>query len=741
MLLLINSLSASTISTELQSELDARISTISQMSEAFGLAQSQTDKKAWKIIQNRSTSIASSEDLENIITQLKVNMTQNVENNATLLINNITQTSNYMKALISEASANNDWEFVREIKAFRTASGFFEKGNITAINEAKEITLSELLSFWSLTSEEKGRIFNRLSLADANSTALKVGKNFKRWISKSSDGVEFSLENAPLGMRIQPKSGWLTWNPTDNQLGEQKVTVIGTLDGTEVQRETVTLFVKYRAYKVKGLFVKLQSSDLKSKAEDGSAQHPFSDLKSACEALSLDANKTSIFVRGGYYEGVASSTSISNCHGDENNSIVVRPWGEEQVSIAFNSRAGLQVRDSSYVTVQGFEIIGASVNTNEVNYADAIAHWWEDNDLYQGAGIAIRDSASHILVQKNIVHDTTASGIKAVGASSVIIKENIVYNCAWWTTQGTTGIGITLASANDKDTDNSKAYNKMVGNLIFNNESRIYSHVWGKGMSELKVDEGEAVLVQEANLGREAGYQGRYLIQNNFIMNNGKTVVVNKAGRVDIRRNSYYMNGTTTANKALYFSSGLRVNFSDDVTFKANAIDADEEHGLLYSVATNSADAFSQQGAISNNLGRGATMPNELLVNGIYQTSNDIFQNPSQGNFTVISDENRSKVGADMNIMKKHKIQIKRYAISLEPNNYEVDNVVMTQDVIDNIPEGSRVISREYNGTKESYLIIKGLPSSHPFIQYQKEHGLAERGFKLFLSYDEGVTF
>jgi len=268
--------------------------------------------------------------------------------------------------------------------------------------------------------------------------------------------------------------------------------------------------------------------------------------------------------------------------------------------------------------------------------------------------------------------------------------------------------------------DNTIAYNKMVGNFLFNNESRIYSRVWGKGEVSLRVDEGEAILVQEENVGQEAGYRGRYLIQNNFIMNNGKTVVINKAGRVDIRRNSYYMNGTTTANNKGYFSSGLRVNSSYDVTFRANAIDADEVHGLLYSVATNE--------------GR-------ELVEGITRVYSQVFKAPKKGNFTIINDENTTVVGADINIMNRHKLLIKRYGISLEPISYVVDNRQMTQDVIDNIPEGANIIESNYDGTKESYLLITNLPDEHPYVVYQREHNKTIIGVKLHVEFPESISY
>ena len=731
------SLSASTLSQTLHNSLESDILTITQDIQAFELEQREVQKNHIRLLQDSGVVVDNIDGLNALILTLKEEMKTEVESLGATLISDDVRVANRFKDLLQNAREARDWDLKREIQALKDCEDYFSQGKERIFRMQKDIAVEAVEEFWLLTPFEKGKILNQLLVVNENATRVLVGKNFEKWITKSDDEAHLTLLNAPVGMRIHPKSGWLTWRPTGNQAGNREVEIVETLDDVEIAHHKLNLFVPYREYTVEGLFVKLENLGDNTNIGDGSAENPFNSIKSACRAL--DGNLSSIFVRGGDYRDLLSETSVNECYGTATKNILIRPWGEEQVSIAFKDRAGIQIRNSSYVTLEGFEIIGAN---SKATFEDAMNNWWSDTDFYQGTGIAIREGSDHILVQKNIVHDTTASGIKAVGASAVTIKENIVYNCAWWTIQGTTGIGITLAKAYESDSDNSRAYNKMVRNLIFNNESRIYSRVWAKGEAHLRVDEGEAILVQEQNVGVTGGYKGRYLIQNNFLLHNGKTIVVNQAGRVDIRRNSYYMNGTTAKNKELYVAAGLRVNRSEDVTFRANAIDADSLHGLLYSVADNSADAFSQRGAISNNVGRGAYTAhgeNEELVNGLTRTYETIFQNPTKGNFTIVTDINETAIGADMKIMQKHKKNLKRYAISFEKNNYVVDNQLMTQKVIDNIPTGATIDSTHYES--EGYLIIKGLPRNHPFVKYQREHNQRVRGFKLFLEYGEELSF
>ena len=740
MFILLSSLAqASTLSNELRISLEADVLAITQSVQSFDAEKAKLNRSATRLVKDANLSFSNMEELTEAIEVEQQKMLMKLNELGETMLNNRRSTELRLKELIVEARENQDWDLSKELKVFRTEAGYFTQSIEKDWRDEIALAIEALENFWDLTTGEKGKILNQLLVADANATLLKVGKKFEEQIVKDEESYSFKLVNAPMGMNIQAKTGWVTWRPTVNQVGAYTPAVVLLSDGEEVKRQELNIFVKYRKIAILGLFVNLEGTN--SKGEDGTAENPFSNIKSACEAL---GELKTIFVRGGNHTVVGSETSVSNCKGSENAHVVVKPWGNEQVSISFDGRAGIQIRNSSYVTVESFEVIGAN---SKVGYNEAIENWWIDKDIFQGTGIAIREGSDHILVQKNIVHDTTAAGIKAVGASAVTIKENIVYNCAWWTIQGTTGIGITLAKGHAKDTNNSKAYNQMIANLVFNNESRIYSRVWAKGEAHLRVDEGEAVLIQEENVDLTGGYAGRYLIYNNFLLNNGKTVVVNKAGRVDIRRNSFYMNGTTTANKEGYMAAGLRVNSSDDVTFRANAIEADEEHGLLYSVADNSAGAFSQEGAIRNNVGRGAYTRhgnNETLVKGFIRTDDAVFKNPSKDNFTIVTDVNSSAIGADMKVLRKHRIKLRKYGISLERNNYEVDNMVMTQDIINNIPAGATIDSSEYNVTNPtadgSYLLIKNLDSTHPYVVYQKKHNKPVTGVKLYLEYGEGIV-
>ncbi len=396
---------------------------------------------------------------------------------------------------------------------------------------------------------------------------------------------------------------------------------------------------------------------------------------------------------------------------NKNQYITVRPWGNEQVRIDFNGSSGIAVRESAYTIIKGFEIKGEN---QSITYEQTIANWWNDEVLYSGTGIRISAGSElthHIIIKDNIVHDTPAGGIKAGAAAHITLQNNIVYNCAWWTMQGTTGMGITQAKSHEDDTDDSQYYNKIVGNLLFANESRIFSRVWRKGAATLTIDEGEAMLIQEGKAGLDLkdDYSGRYLVKDNYMLYNGKSLVVNVANKVDIKRNSFYLNGTTAMGGSGYTASGLRVNNSTDVRFISNAIEADLDFGLLYSASDTAIDVV-----IKNSFGYGQVLNAHPLPSGFHQIDQPLFENPQTLDFSIINSVS-TKIGAHQEIMDAHKLTLKRYGIQVKPSNYYVDNTQMSNDILANIP-GKRVAD-EVDKEGKTYTPIIDIPADHPSVK------------------------
>jgi len=282
----------------------------------------------------------------------------------------------------------------------------------------------------------------------------------------------------------------------------------------------------------------------------------------------------------------------------------------------------------------------------------------------------------HTTVRNNIVHDIPASAISADGNVDYFVADgNIVYDSAWWTIKGTKGIGVVNANSFDGTiTQNIK----IINNLIFGVESRIFSRVWSKGFATLTLDEGEAILVQINN----GTYRGRYLIQNNFMLYNGKGLVINKTNNADIYANTLYMNGTTISGK----SKGIRGNTTSGVVIQNNAVQVGvDTNSYAYSMGK------STLTTLTNNYMVGG---DPLANNYVPLTGNNfvsaIFNNPTALDFTILPNLPQN-IGASQTVWANLKSRADAYGITIKPTGYVPDYRAETIDIENGIPVGTMI--------------------------------------------------
>ena len=293
-------------------------------------------------------------------------------------------------------------------------------------------------------------------------------------------------------MAIFP-NGTLAWTPTNDQAGNYTVTVKVVKDGSVVESRDLEFHVTNINRDYNGVFIDLSANS----GGDGTPQNPYGTYKKACSNLN---GKQNIYLRGGVYRnpgyhndwtqsGRYPSVGIE-CQGTEANPIVIRPWGSEYVKLKTDALYGIKIKaGAKHITVQNLEIEGEA---QAITLDTALKYWWESNDTMQSSGIVA--NGDDIIIKDNVVHDMPGSGIGATAGAYATIEGNIVYNCDWWTIAGSKGIGITSARGSDV---NGTYKNQIVGNLIFNIEQRLFSHVWKKKFATLTIDEGEAFLIQE----------------------------------------------------------------------------------------------------------------------------------------------------------------------------------------------------------------------------------------------------
>jgi len=554
-------------------------------------------------------------------------------------------------------------------------------------------------------------IYRAKDSAGNESSSTRVVKVIKR-IVKTIEPLEkvydfgkgnYTLENAPLGMRIL-NNGLLTWTPSPSQVGDINVSILK--DGEKVA--SLIAQVEDSGKAIDGYFVDM-TFPAYSRDEDGSEEHPYGDIERACG----HSKPGDIFyARGGVYttpEYMENNNSnrgfkVVGCKGTADNPVIFKPWGNESVKIVSDATTGIAIFNSEHVIVDGFEVEGVS---QKISFEEAVGQWWNDLKYYNGSGISMNQNTHDIVVQNCVVHDVPASGIKSHGATHITIKDNIVYNTNWWTTLGTTGVGIVSAPPLEGE-DNSTHYNKILGNLLFGSEQRLYSRVWFKSGSEFVIDEGEAVLVQEVmrtktdenNNTYRTDYEGRYLVQDNLLAYNGAGIVINISNKSDVINNTLYMSGTTTLNPYTNLSySCITANSSYDVKMIKNIVKA-KENGIVIWYNKEVKDLYKEENHVSGHVLRYDFMNQDGLV--IYDKNATLLKS----DFSPIDE--LEGLGANSSaIMAK----AKKLGIEVKPTNYVIDYPKLTQAIFDAMPDDVKVLRIDDTSSSRSTSIFVKLPN------------------------------
>ena len=558
---------------------------------------------------------------------------------------------------------------------------------------------------------------NTIPEDDSNTTTLQVQKGapLEKKIVFEGEG-RFSLEDAPKGMRIY-KSGIIRWTPTNEQGGEHNVTVILHKEDGSISTKHLTVDVSGSDIVYDGVFVDLSERN----GGEGTPTNPYGTYEEACQKL---GSRSNIYLRGDLYHNPGFGKdyssdgrypSVKGCIGDPDNPIVIRPWGNEYVTIKTDALYGIKVQsDSSHIVIEDLEVEGLA---QEITLEDAVSAWWDKNDTMLGSGIVV--NGDYVKVKNCVVHDMPGSGISASGAVFSELSDNIVYNCDWWTIAGSKGIGITSAKDDPNDPANNRYKNTIVNNLIFNVEQRLFSHVWKKGFATLSIDEGEAFLIQEGK--RQDGsvsseYSGRYLVKNNLILYNGKSGVINLAKNVDLLNNSYYNNGLSTQ------QSGFRLNTGQDIVIKNNAVESNIPETIIYSVAN------SDPVTMEANYAKGRVTKNGDAVAGIDEVTT-LFRDPEHFDFHFDETSQIPEgIGAGQDVIARMRETIDRYGIAVTMQHMDVNQTAMTEMVIQKRPAGSTVDCSHYDDGNKPYVTIGNIPDNHPIVA-----DTGKKSFRLYI--------
>ncbi|MDL5052201.1 right-handed parallel beta-helix repeat-containing protein [Oscillatoria laete-virens NRMC-F 0139] len=260
-----------------------------------------------------------------------------------------------------------------------------------------------------------------------------------------------------------------------------------------------------------------------------------------------------------WFNGFQDNLTLRNLHG---HSPVIQLTGTQT--------AGVHVNGASGITIEGIEFEG-----NNRFLTPASAALLPGNDpLRQNTAIWVDDAGgghipTDLTIRGNTIRDFGGNGMQIAHTDNLLVEYNIVYNNAWYSEAGNSGISVTeLANVYDADLGHRVV---IVNNMSYSN--RNYFPFMGQ------ILDGNGIILDFANTG---GYNGRILVANNVVFDNGGAgLEAYNSDRVDFINNTAFNNslhvdidkgnvrggdstGSTVLNNILFASPGMNINTGFD---------------------------------------------------------------------------------------------------------------------------------------------------------------------------------
>jgi parallel beta-helix repeat protein len=365
----------------------------------------------------------------------------------------------------------------------------------------------------------------------------------------------------------------------------------------------------------------------------GSIGSPYRTISYAANTL---AAGDTLFVRGGtytnatygdnYYWNQDQTAEVGSKNGTATQYIVIMPYPTESVILRGDGDFIFQVRNSSYIKVQGFVIVG---ETDNITLALALQYQFafrrttntgannvHENRVPVGTttnqsglenisaleifrpyyffthGIVVQNS-HHIDIVGNTVHHMPGEGIRFAGSDYINCNKNIVHNNARRSSVGVHGISCYTLRSIDANNGTKIIFD---GNTVYDNYCEMASWAEGKTIFTAEIDEGKGLTIQRSFAGGTGEWDnGRILFINNIAYTNGLAGIhVNDGDRIDIINNTVYRNDRYGSGNNL----GISIAGANDVKIYNNISVAD----LSWGGFTISATPSSTGVVVSNNL-------------------------------------------------------------------------------------------------------------------------------------------
>lgn len=384
-----------------------------------------------------------------------------------------------------------------------------------------------------------------------------------------------------------------------------------------------------------------------------SALTPFKTLN---KAAGLTSPGDVVLIMNGTYPSTGGTILNITRSGTADKYITYKPYQDATpiITASGNMWNAIQI-NGSYIKVEGLEVMGNNANltlagaeaafNDHYNNGGARGTNWELYAPYNTNGITIGGSRAeskkphHIEVRNCKVHDFPGSGINLNQADYVVIEGNTVYNSAWYTMYGTSGIS-TLYPINF---DSGTGYKIIIRNNIAHHNRTFVK--WAGKPGGANYSDGNGIII-DLNQGQEGTdvYTGRTLVENNISYLNGGSGIHTLANRTDIINNTAYKNGQASTNYANIFAG-----YCTDVKIINNIMYA-RPGGRINSntSTTNVTYDYNTYFYTTTTVDGGAAL---IAVNGAhYKIADPLFVNADNGNFLLQDTSPAVDAGTPTNI-------------------------------------------------------------------------------------------
>ncbi|AMJ67505.1 hypothetical protein AXW84_20335 [Hymenobacter sp. PAMC 26628] len=328
-----------------------------------------------------------------------------------------------------------------------------------------------------------------------------------------------------------------------------------------------------------------------SNTNAGTLAAPFATIQYAADRAQTPGDV--VYIRAGTYITTGSSLLYVKYSGSASAPITFRNYpGDAKPLLQFSGYYGVYIGEDvnqpgqgvSYIEVLGLRLQGNNRNillADALNQTNSCANPTGGYDArYQGSGIAVKGTATvhphHIRMADNEIFECPGGGMGSARADYITIENNLVYNCAWYTNTGASGISVLGGWDFDTRTD---IYRTIIrNNRCFGNQLLV---PWFTGGVCKGYTDGNGIIVDSH---RNFGYTGRTLVANNLVVDNGGAgIVFFQSDHGDIINNTLYHNVKTDTNNG----GDLGVAYASDVLVQNNIAVAATKYTVQVKYASN----------------------------------------------------------------------------------------------------------------------------------------------------------